>query len=109
MIMKIGITRRQPHGWYPPCSAVGNRKLAKGAAQTGFSNLLCWKGTDGYSSKTTCIKARGNAVEVATGLLLNGKDQRLIDPQELYPSAVYFGLGGSTLPSPFPHPPPEYA
>ena len=59
--------------------------------------------------ETTCIKAKGDAVEVATGSLLNGEDQRLIDLQELYPSAVYFGLGESTLPSPFPHPPPGYA
>jgi hypothetical protein len=83
--------------------------LAKGAPTTGFSNQLRWKGTDGYSLKTTCIKAKSDAVEVATGLMLNREDWRLIDPQEIYPSAVYFGLGGSALPSPFPHPPPGYA
>jgi hypothetical protein len=45
--------------------------------------------------ETECIKAKGDAVEVATGLLLNREIQRLVDPQELCPSAVYFGLGGS--------------
>lgn len=83
--------------------------LAKGAPTTGFLNLLRWGGTDGYSLETTWIEAKYNAVEVATGLLLNGKDQRLIDPQGLYPSAVYFGLDGSAVLSPFPRPPPGYA
>lgn len=78
-------------------SAVNNKTLAEGAMQSRFLNLLRCMGRPSYSSPQDAIKAKGDAVEVAVGSLLNGEDWTSVDLLEMYPAAVNFGLGGELV------------